>query len=171
MSETGPACWSHLAEEECCLSCGLPALLWKQVHDGIGWLQAPTPLFFLFVSLLETLQTLVSTCFSFLLSCCRVLKFNGLKQQFILQGSGCQKSVVGLTGHMSFGDQGESPYFSCQMETGLIPGLRAWFQHHVAFSSVLSLPLPWSVRTFRVGRRCRVLSFQLGGPWSVSPSC
>lgn len=98
-----------------------------------------------------------------------MLQFSVLKQQFILQGSGCQKSAVRLTGHMSFGDQEESPYFSCQVETGLIPGLRAWFQHHMAFSSVLSLPLPWSVRTFRVARRSEVLSLYLRSPWSVFP--
>lgn len=47
---------------------------------------------------------LVSTCFIFLLSCCRVLQFSGLKQQFILQGSGCQKSSVGLNGlHVLWG--------------------------------------------------------------------
>lgn len=98
-----------------------------------------------------------------------MFKFSGLKQQFILLGSGCQKSAVGITGHMSFGDQGESSYFSCQVETGLIPGFRAWFQHHMTFSSVLSLPLPWSVRTFRVARRSKVLSLHLQSPWSVSP--
>lgn len=42
---------------------------------------------------------------------------------------------MGLNGHMSFGKaQGESPYFSCQVDTSLIPGFRAWFQHHTAFS-------------------------------------